>query len=234
MRTTYLRWSDYPYPSEVSPPIGNTEPANWPMFFIKRGANNQFIDPFNHIIHWKIKNPIEIDWGNELFIVREHLGSLTPQQIQIAQYWATGDIMAKFSSMIYHFADKHKLGTPTITRLLGYYHAAIHDTCVITWYLKYLWDVARPVQFDRSLPTVVTTPRFPSYPSAHATLAGCTETILSFFFPSESKIMKRTIDQSARSRLNAGVHFQADNDEGLILGRQIGEMVIELFKNQNQ
>lgn len=94
--------------------------------------------------------------------------------------------------------------------------------------------MARPVQFDRNLPTVVVTPRFPAYPSAHATLAGCTETMLSNFFPSESQIIKRIMEESAQSRLYAGVHFKVDNDEGLRLGRQIGEIVVKLLRNQNQ
>lgn len=56
------------------------------MFFISRGANNHFIDPFNQSINWRIKNPIDIDWANELLIVKQQLESLTPQQIQLAQY----------------------------------------------------------------------------------------------------------------------------------------------------
>ncbi|MDQ0224099.1 hypothetical protein [Metabacillus niabensis] len=39
--------------------------------------------------------------------------------------------------------------------------------------------------------------------------------------------------ESAQSRLYAGVHFKADNDEGLRLGRQIGEMVVKIMQLQN-
>ncbi len=34
------------------------------------------------------------------------------------------------------------------------------------------------------------------------------------------------MEESAQSRLYAGVHFKIDNDDGLRLGRQIGEVVI--------
>ncbi|MEC1070287.1 vanadium-dependent haloperoxidase, partial [Priestia megaterium] len=112
-------------------------------------------------------------------------------------------------------------------------NAAINDTFVITWFLKYLWDVARPNQYGRNLSTVLITPRFPSYPSAHATIAGCSEILLSYLFPSESARIKNLMKESAQSRLYAGVHFKVDNDEGLRLGRQIGETVVKLMRSQN-
>ncbi|MEK1833046.1 hypothetical protein AAAC51_41450 [Priestia megaterium] len=39
--------------------------------------------------------------------------------------------------------------------------------------------------------------------------------------------------ESAQSRLYAGVHFKVDNDEGLRLGRQIGETVVKLMSSQS-
>ncbi|MDQ7865031.1 hypothetical protein RCO48_39790 [Peribacillus frigoritolerans] len=38
------------------------------------------------------------------------------------------------------------------------------------------------------------------------------------------------MEESAQSRLYAGVHFNVDNKEGLNLGRQIGEVVVSFFK----
>jgi hypothetical protein len=56
-------------------------------------------------------------------------------------------------------------------------------------------------------------------------VAGCAEVLLCYFFPRDASIIKRIIEESAQSRLYAGVHFKVDNDEGLRLGRQIGQMV---------
>jgi hypothetical protein len=80
---------------------------------------------------------------------------------------------------------------------------------------------------------VLFTPRFPAYPSAHATVAGCAETVLSYFFPQESSEIKKIMEESAQSRLYAGVHFNVDNNEGLRLGRQIGEVVVSYLSAQN-
>ena len=41
------------------------------------------------------------------------------------------------------------------------------------------------------------------------------------------------MEESAESRLYVAVHFKVDNDEGLRLGRQIGEMVVRLLRAQN-
>jgi hypothetical protein len=216
------------------PPKGYPEPGYWPMFFISRGTNNDFLDPFHQRINWRIKHPNTIDWERELSIVRQTIKSLTPQQIQFAQYWATDEVITKITPIIFELSKKYRLGSPNIARVLGYYHAAINDTFVITWFFKYLWDVARPVQYDRNLSPEVFTPRFPAYPSAHATIAGCSEIILSYFFPLESSRIKKIMEESAQSRLYAGVHFKVDNDQGLILGRQIGEIVVYLLSIQNQ
>ncbi|MFE5429320.1 vanadium-dependent haloperoxidase [Peribacillus simplex] len=233
MRTSYRRWTEYPYPGESVPPKGSPEAGKWTMFFISRRRDNDFLDPFHQRIIWRIKNPEDIDWGTELFIVEETLKSLTSQQIRIAQYWGTGEITAKITALIFSLAEKYKLGSPSVARVQGYFHAAMNDAFVMTWFFKYHWDVARPNQYGRNLSTVLFTPRFPAYPSAHATVAGCAEAVLSYFFPQESSEIKKLMEESAQSRLYAGVHFNVDNNEGLRLGRQIGEVVASLLRAQN-
>lgn len=233
MRTNYRRWSEYPYQGEQTPPKAYPAPAYFPMFFIFRERNNEFLDPFRRRINWKIKHPIEIEWGTELFIVEQTLSSITPQQIRIAQYWGTVEATQNMTPMIFNLAEKYRLGSPHIARVLGYFHAAVNDAFVMSWYFKYLWDVARPNQYGRNLSSVLTTPRFPSYPSAHAAVAGCAESVLSYFFPPEAAGIKNIMEECALSRLYAGVHFKVDNDEGLRLGRQIGNIVVSVLKAQN-
>jgi PAP2 superfamily len=233
MRTNYRRWSEYPYPGEQTPPIAYQAPADYPMFSIFRQNNNEFVDPFGQRINWQIRNPIEINWGNELTFVEQTLLSITPQQKRIAQFWGSVEATQNMTPLIFSLAKKYRLGSPQLARALGYFHAAVNDAFVLSWYFKYLWDVARPNQYDRNLAPVLTTPRFPSYPSAHAAVAGCAESVLSYFFPSEAVGIKNTMEECALSRLYAGVHFQVDNDEGLRLGRQIGGIVVRLMKSQN-
>lgn len=233
MRTSYRRWTKHPYPGEQFPPKGSPEAGYWPMFFISRGRDSDFLDPFQQRINWRIKNPNDIDWGTELFIVEQTLKSLTSQQIHLAQYWGAVEVTERITPIIFSLIKKYRPGSPKAARVLGYFHAAINDAFVMAWFFKYLWDVARPNQYGRNLSTVLSTPRFPSYPSAHATAAGCAEAVLSYFFPPELPGIKKVMEECAQSRLYAGVHFKVDNDEGLRLGRQIGEVVVNLLKVQN-
>ncbi|WP_338448753.1 vanadium-dependent haloperoxidase [Niallia oryzisoli] len=233
MPTRYRKWSEYPYPGDTVPPQGNPAPANGPMFFIYRSGNNEFFDPFRQRIVWNISNPNQINWTAELTLVQQTQVSLTPEQKRIAQYWGTGEATEKMTRFLFRLAEKYRMGSPMTARVLALFHAAVNDAFVMSWYFKFLWDVARPNQYDHNLSTVMFTPRFPSYPSAHATVAGCSEVIMSYIFPRESADIKKIAEECALSRLYAGVHFNIDNDEGLRLGRQIGEIVVQFMKTQS-
>jgi hypothetical protein len=232
--SNYLKWSEHSYPGEQYPPSNPVTPqaGSWPMFFIYR-KNGYFYNPFGQEMRWKIKNPLEIDWDRELSIVRHTLQTLTQEQLRIAQFWGTGEVTKQITLLLFNLIESYGMGSARVARFLAFYHAAVNDAFVMTWYFKYFWDVARPCQFDTSLKPVLFTPRFPGYPSAHAALAGCTEIILSFFFPQESNRIHQIMMECADSRLYAGVHFKADNDEGFALGKQIGEIVKEVLKWQN-
>jgi PAP2 superfamily len=234
MNRNYLRWSQHTYPGEQYPPMNAVTPeaGSWPMFFVAR-RGEEFLDPFRQIIKWKIKNPNTIDWERELFILKQTLQNLTPQQIRIAQSWGTGEVSKRVIPIIYNMMEAYELASTKAARFLGFYHAAINDAFVLTWHFKYLWDVARPCQYDPSLKPVLFTPRFPGYPSAHAAMAGCSEAILSYYFPQERYRINQMMEECAMSRLYAGVHFKVDNDEGLSVGRQLGGIVVNLIKSQN-
>jgi PAP2 superfamily len=234
MDRDYLRWSQIPYPGEQYPPLNAVTPeaGSWPMFFISR-RGQEFLDPFGQKITWRIKNPNTINWERELLIVKQTLQNLTPQQVRIAHEWGTGEVSKVVIPIIYNMMETYDLASTKAARFLGFYNAAMNDAFVITWYFKYLWDVARPCQFDKSIIPLLFTPRFPGYPSAHATMAGCSESILSYYFPQESYRINQLMEECAMSRLYAGVHFKVDNDEGLSLGRQLGQIVVNMVKSQN-
>jgi hypothetical protein len=83
------------------------------------------------------------------------------------------------------------------------------------------------------LPTVICTPKFPSYPSGHAVISGCSQVILSYFFPPEAGRLKELADECAISRIWGGVHYPVDGEQGLRLGRQIGKIIVSVLKSQH-
>jgi len=70
------------------------------------------------------------------------------------------------------------------------------------------------------------TPAFPSYPAAHAVLAGTAAVVLGQYFPSKQAYFNHQAQLCAVSRVYAGFHFPFDVDAGLTQGRRIGQVAV--------
>ncbi|MEZ4880300.1 MAG: vanadium-dependent haloperoxidase [Chitinophagales bacterium] len=111
---------------------------------------------------------------------------------------------------------------------------------------KYYYNLLRPVAYiqkyiDSTWNALIPTPPFPEYPSCHSTQTSANATILKlnleniiFYDFSREKFgfpVKKinSFDDYAievtKSRLYGGVHYQFSNNEGLRLGKVIGENI---------
>jgi hypothetical protein len=117
-------------------------------------------------------------------------------------------------------------------RVLAAVQGAINDGLVVTWFYKYLYDQARPNQYNQQLRTYICTPLFPTYPSGHSVVAGVAEAVLSYFFAPEADRLHQLAEEASISRLYGGVHFPPDLSEGLRLGRQIGRIIVNTLSSQ--
>jgi len=206
---------------------------SWPMYYFRRNWLGQFTDLHGHLVHFKIKNPHYIDFKEtELDIVKKTLEHLTYDQRDIARYYGFGPPTKQWTPVIDRLIDTYEVSAPRAARIIAITQAAMNDVMVITWRIKYLTDIARPIHLDRNLKPVISTPEFPAYPSGHSAISGCTQIILSYFFPKEAPRLKEIAEENSISRLYAGVHFKADNDEGLRLGRQIAKHILKRVKIQ--
>jgi membrane-associated phospholipid phosphatase len=236
MQFMYPRWSKLPYAGEKKPPTNPIDPlaGSWSTNYIRLDRKGSISDRSGRRVNLFIQHPTSIKWNEQLKIVQNTLKKLTKYQIRIAKYWGTGVATKQFTPIIDRLIDTYGITPARAARILAAVQAGINDTFVVTWFYKYLWDVARPNQLDRNLATVICTPRFPAYVSGHSSGAGCLQVILSYFFPGESKRLKQLAEECAISRLYAGVHFPVDTEEGLSLGRQIGKIVVaQLRKEKN-
>lgn len=207
--------------------------GSWPMYYFRLNWLGQFTDSHGHLVHFKIKNPYFIDFkGTELDMVKSTIEGLTYDERDMAKYYGFGPPTKQWTPVIDRLIDTYEVTPPQAARIIAISQAAINDALVITWRIKYLTDIARPNQLDQLLKTVIPTPSFPAYPSGHATMSGCAEVILSYFFPKEASRLREIAEENAQSRLFAGVHFKADNDQGLRLGRQIAEHILKPVKKQ--
>ncbi len=130
---------------------------------------------------------------------------------------------------------------------------ALHNVTVACWYSKYHYRLERPETFIRSVidsnwNTPQHTPPFPSYPSGHSMLGMAASEVLTRFFGGNYKLTDlshadriefrgtprhyNSFDEMARenaaSRVLLGVHFRIDCEEGLRLGKLIGNEIASL------
>lgn len=235
MRYNYLRWSENNYAGERYPPDNPVTPlaGSWPLFFLKKDKEGRFLDPYYRKLRIPIKHPNSIDFEKELIIVQKTLENLSPDHELIGEFYGTGAPTKQWTPVIDKLIDTYGVSPVYAARILAVVQAAINDTMVVVWDLKYDWDVARPDQYDETMETLLCTPRFPAYPSGHASMSGCAEVILSYYFPKEAKKLHQFAEEDAISRLYAGVHFPSDNNEGLKLGREIGKIIVNYLKTQH-
>jgi len=95
---------------------------------------------------------------------------------------------------------------------------------------------------DATWTPLITTPPFPGYVSGHAAFSATASSVLQSFFGTDSvnftlasesssatprsfTSISQAAEESAASRLYAGVHFGFDNRDGLLLGDAIGDFV---------
>lgn len=230
---TENRWSQIPYPGQSVPYEGIEKDAgSWPLHFIKYDNNGKFYTMFDEKIHWNFDNPCSIDFNEELKEVENTQINLTPCQAGMAKFWGSGVPVQQWTPIVLKLIDTYKVNPPLSSRILAAVQCVISDAFTLTWYYKYLWDFARPVQINKDLVTLLNTPKFPTYPSGHSVVSGAASVILSYFFPSEAKKLNQLAQDASISRLYGGIHFRSDLSNGLLLGRQLGALAIEIIATE--
>lgn len=227
------KWSELSYSGDDRIPQGlDPNAGSFPMYYIKRNENCKFTTLDGELITFQIMHPDNFDFDKELLIVREALYNLTKRQTKIAEYWGEGPPTKQWTPIVDRLIDTYNLSPVLAARVIGAVQAGINDAIIITWFFKYIWDVPRPNQLDQNMSTLICTPRFPSYPSGHSVVSGTAEIILGYFFPPETSKLKKLAEEDSISRLYGGVHFPSDLSEGLRLGRQIGKIVVDVLRGQ--
>jgi membrane-associated phospholipid phosphatase len=120
------------------------------------------------------------------------------------------------------FEHRQDTNPPLAARAYALQAVALYDTFVAIWDAKYAYWEIRPFQ----LTTVFTTPNHPSYPAAHASLAGAMETVMGYLFPRDAAYFTKIADDESWSRLWAGIHFRSDIEAGRTLGQNVGTAVM--------
>ena len=153
----------------------------------------------------------------------------TPEQIAIAQTWATamppyttgsGNLVADQLIVDHHRTEREA------ARILAYLNAAAFDAQIACWDAKFTYWFIRPSQYDVAITLAVSLPNHPSYPSAHQCITGATMSVLMDAFPSERPRLEQYIETAGLSRIYAGLHYRFDIEAGESIGRQAAALAL--------
>ena len=157
-------------------------------------------------------------------------------------------------------AEREGLGAAESARVLAALNVAMADAGVATWDAKYAYGSWRPVTAirladedsrpdtaaDPGWSPLLVTPNHPEYVSGHAAFSGAAATVLTAFFgevafsatssaalPGVTRDFDSFADAAAeagRSRVFGGIHFEFSDQDGLAMGRAVGDWVLDAFR----
>jgi membrane-associated phospholipid phosphatase len=160
---------------------------------------------------------------------------LTPEELKIARFWVDGSGSVTppghWNQIAIEEVLKANLNDKQTARLFVQLNIALADVFIAVWDTKYHYWTMRPVTAARNLfgadfKSTILTPPFPSYVSGHAGFSGAGARILGAHFPARRIIFDTLAEEAANSRLLGGIHFRHDNEDGLVLGRNVAQKVL--------
>ena len=154
----------------------------------------------------------------------------TPQQLQTAQYWASGPgaVVAHFASALASgLVNGEHLDERKAARVFALMHTAQMDASIACWDAKYTYSFPRPSQANPAITTPVGLPNHPSYPSGHSCFTSASLSVLSSFFPSDAGSLDAMIVEAGEARIYGGIHYRFDVLAGRELGRAVAAFVLK-------
>lgn len=201
--------------------------------------------------------PYSTDPGSPLYqnalAVAEFRKSLTPEQRNIAFYWAdnpgeTGTPVGHWMAIASQMVSQQSLSANAAARMFVLSATAQADAFIATWGYKYRYNLIRPRTYirrviDSTWEPLIPTPPFPEYPSGHSAQSSAAATALTAMlgevaFDDSSGVaigpaiqrfssFTEAAQAAGQSRIYGGIHFDVGNQGGRAVGNCIGAKVAE-------
>jgi len=163
--------------------------------------------------------------------LRNILSSVTKEQLDSAKKWEEGrgtiTTGGQWIAMANQYMTEHKIPLETALFIRSVLAMALSDATNAYSDSKYTYWKKRPKAQFPDLQTPLKTPSSPSYPSGHSTLGAAGAIIMDHYFPENQAQWDKTGSEIGHSRLWGGVHFPIDDQDGVELGRKIGNWVVQ-------
>lgn len=166
-------------------------------------------------------------WRAELEAVRAATSQRTLAQERIIDYWLSKGPSGFYTEYARALIDRERLGEAETSGVLAALSVAIYDTFVAVWDAKYHYWIARPITADPELDTYIAAPPYPAYPGGFGAACCAGATVLAATFPYAETDLLATAQEGAAQRCWSGIHYVLDDDTALLMGGQVGRLVVD-------
>ncbi|QHT70764.1 vanadium-dependent haloperoxidase [Rhodocytophaga rosea] len=185
--------------------------------------------------------------------------SLTDEQKAIANWWADAGGIGVGIPAPYHLIslitivlESKKLNLGEAAEMYARTGIALKDGPIVTFKGKYQYNLIRPVTYinkhiDANWKSYLPTPPYPEYPSGLVSVFGPVMQVLKREYgdipvtdnaydwrgdaPREYSSITKMIEEAAKSRVYAGIHYQFTQDISISLGNQLGDNISKINLN---
>jgi hypothetical protein len=169
-------------------------------------------------------------FATELAEVKDFSENDSRENLRIVSYWADGvgtyTPPGHWNSIASEAFVQENYSELRWARNMALLNITMMDAAISCWEAKYFYFTPRPSQMDPSIKTTTGTPNFPSYISGHSTFSAAAATVLSHIIPSKSAYFNSKAEEASLSRLYGAIHFRSDCENGLILGKKVGQIAV--------
>ena len=155
----------------------------------------------------------------------------TPEQLEIARFWADGagtyTPPGHWNELAADLIRSSEMGELHAARVMALTNMAMADGMIGCWDSKFAYWVIRPYQADAGISTPIGQPPHPSYPSGHACSSSAAAEVLAALFPARASELKAMATEACDSRVYAGIHYRFDAKAGSEIGEKTGTRALE-------
>lgn len=168
---------------------------------------------------------------NEIY---EYVNNPTRERLRIVHFWADGvgtytpaghwDAIAAEDFITKNYSELRW------ARNMALLNMALMDAAIVCWDTKFYYFNPRPSQLDPRIKTLTGVPNFPAYISGHSTFSGAAAAVLSHIIPEKASAYDGMAKEASLSRMYGGIHYRADCEVGLTVGKNVGNYAVERAK----
>jgi membrane-associated phospholipid phosphatase len=194
------------------------EAANWKTWLLDSAQQIAMVAP-----------PTPAQSQAELQTVKQRINALDEKKLEQIKYWDAGAPSYRWNQVVIDLlAQKFDV---QLRMPASWMNIAIYDATILAWKEKLKYKRKRTSVLDPSLKTPINAPNTYSYPCEHSVTAAAAAYVLAYFFPAKADSIIQMAHAASQSRVDAGVQFPSDIEEGWKLGEQVARQIIEKAKN---